>query len=76
MCPHSPSLRDCVPCSLTHVLALALTKRLRALQHAEEVIAVGDSKEEEDAARACNLKFVKIACASDLCFPELAAARL
>jgi len=37
---------------------------------------VGDSKEEADAARACNLKFVKIACASDLCFPELAAARL
>ena len=35
-------------------------------QAAEDVIAIGDSKEEEEAALACNIKFVKIACARDL----------
>jgi hypothetical protein len=44
-------------------------------QHAEEVIAIGDSKEEQEAAQACNFKFVKISCASDLRFPEVTVAR-
>ena len=43
-------------------------------QHAEEVIAIGDSKEEQEAAHACNFKFVKISCASDLRFPEVTVA--
>jgi hypothetical protein len=29
-------------------------------QAAGDVIAIGDSKEEEEAAKACNIKFVKV----------------
>ena len=36
------------------------------LQAAQRVLALGDSREEQDAAAACNIPFFKICCAADL----------